>query len=174
MARFNPIGNKPWSKTEHRRAHNQDLIAKAIAEQPGTGPLTCREAHQHSRRDYVPCGAKATRFILSERGRRVYPMCEFCADHNVRSRDCEDLGEAKRHMRHANYTIKTQDREQVTLEDIGPWDQHPTITNDAEWVVERVARSLDGRRLFYIDSEGNKYELIVRSGRFFGFRSVLE
>lgn len=72
-------------------------------------------------------------------------------------------------MKHANYTIKSQDAKQVTLQDIGPWDQYPTITNDAEWVVERISRSLDGRQLFYVDSEGDAGELIVRDGKFAGF-----
>lgn len=77
-------------------AEHQKLIDEAVAEQPGPKPLTCREASPASGAYYIPCAAPATRFILSERGRRVYPMCGPCASHNVRNRGCEDLGEARR------------------------------------------------------------------------------
>jgi hypothetical protein len=57
----------------------------------------------------------------------------------------------------------------------GPWDQHPTITNDAEYVVAMLART--GicnvfRRIFYYDSEGDLAELLTRDGRFVGFGAV--
>lgn len=58
----------------------------------------------------------------------------------------------------------------LVLRDLGPWDQFPTITNDAENVVARVAKTLDGRRLFYIDSDGRIDELLVSdAGKFVGF-----
>lgn len=73
-------------------------------------------------------------------------------------------------MRHANWTIVNSDDKQITIMDMGPWDVHPTITNDAEWVVlQMVAFGLSGRRLYYVDSEGQKDELRVADGRFAGF-----
>lgn len=72
-------------------------------------------------------------------------------------------------MNHANFIIINQDADKITLQDGGPWDVHPTITNDAEWVVEQMARHLQGRRLFYFDSEGDKGELLVDGGKFSGF-----
>ena len=77
--------------------------------------------------------------------------------------------------RHARYVVIRDDFLQeapVVIEDVGPWDQHPTITNDAEWVVEQLVnqgRLPTGRRLFYIDSDGQKDELLVKDGRFAGF-----
>lgn len=50
----------------------------------------------------------------------------------------------------------------LTIRDLGPWDQHFTITNDAEDVVAKLLLSYDlkpGRRLFYYDSEGDLDEI---------------
>ena len=72
-------------------------------------------------------------------------------------------------MRHANYRIVREDSDELIIEDVGPWNEHPTITNDAEWVVEQVAPLLRGRLLFYFDSAGDLDRLVVRAGRFAGF-----
>lgn len=75
-------------------------------------------------------------------------------------------------MRHANFDIVEDVKERLVLEDVGPWDKHPTITNDVEEVVRRVAPYLKGRRLFYYDSEGQLDELLVdhKTGEFAGFK----
>ena len=73
-------------------------------------------------------------------------------------------------MRQSNYRVTSQDADRVVLTDIGPWDQHPTITNDAEQVVEDMLTTLGGRRLFYYDSEGELTELLIKDGIFAGFR----
>lgn len=70
---------------------------------------------------------------------------------------------------HANYEVLMQDDNQVILRDLGPWSEHPTVTNDAEWVVSRVAPLLRGRVLLYFDSMGSLDRLLVRDGRFAGF-----
>ncbi|MES2155439.1 MAG: hypothetical protein V4510_09925 [bacterium] len=99
---FNPIGNKPWSAAEAGRmrekvmARNTILIVEALKAQPGDAPLTCQEASPASRETFIACGAPAARFVLSERGQKVYPMCEPCATHNVRNRGAEDVGPARR------------------------------------------------------------------------------
>ena len=74
-------------------------------------------------------------------------------------------------MRSANYAV-VEDSNRVVLKDLGPWDRHPTITNDAEGVVEREFQRLKGRKLFYIDSEGQMDELVydVDFGKFIGFK----
>lgn len=49
-----------------------------------------------------------------------------------------------------------------------------SVTNDAEAVVEDLAAKgllPPGRRLFYYDSDGQLDELLVKDGRFAGFRA---
>jgi hypothetical protein len=72
-------------------------------------------------------------------------------------------------VRHANYRICRENREVVVIEDVGPWSEHPTVTNDAEWVVHQLAGYLCGRRLFYFDSMGALDELLVSGDHFAGF-----
>lgn len=71
----------------------------------------------------------------------------------------------------ANYAVVEDTPKRFVIKDLGPWDAYPTITNDAEGVVKRVYPMLEGRRLFYYDSEGNLGEIIVDQdfGRFLGF-----
>lgn len=78
-------------------------------------------------------------------------------------------------MNRARYVIVDDDflkSEPLVIRDIGPWDQHPSVTNDAEAVIEELAAAgnlPNGRRLFYFDSEGQKDELIHENGRFVRF-----
>lgn len=69
----------------------------------------------------------------------------------------------------ANIELVTRTAKYVVIRDVGPWDKHPTVTNDAEGVVQRMAAVLDGRRLLYFDSEGRLDELVVRDGKFAWF-----
>lgn len=71
-----------------------------------------------------------------------------------------------------NFAVVTEDDNIIKIKDLGPWDQYMTITNGAEWVVEQLASRLNGRRLLYIDSEGDTDELLVKDGRFAGFKFV--
>lgn len=57
----------------------------------------------------------------------------------------------------------------LIIGDDGPWDEHPTVTNDAEWVVAQLAPKLAGRMLLYFDSDGELTKLDVKDGRFAGF-----
>ena len=57
----------------------------------------------------------------------------------------------------------------LVIQDLGPWDRYPSVTNAAEWVVEMLAPRLRGRRLEYIDSVGNRDQLMVEDGQFAGF-----
>ena len=61
----------------------------------------------------------------------------------------------------------------LTIRDLGPWDQHPTVTNDAEDVLARLhceGKLPAGRRLYYYDSEGRLDELKHDGqGHFTGF-----
>ncbi len=78
---------------------------------------------------------------------------------------------------HANFVIVEDDllnEEPLVIKDVGPHDKHLTVTNDAEDVVERLYASgdlNDNRRLFYIDSEGSKDEIVHADGKFTGFRA---
>lgn len=46
----------------------------------------CQEASTASGATYIPCGEDGTKLVLSERGQRIYVMCDACADHNIRNR----------------------------------------------------------------------------------------
>lgn len=76
-------------------------------------------------------------------------------------------------MNRANYAIvEDQPGQPLVIKDLGPWDRHASVTNDAELVVAELAQAGKlpaGRRLFYIDSEGDKDELLHQAGRFLGF-----
>jgi hypothetical protein len=58
----------------------------------------------------------------------------------------------------------------LLIRDLGPWDKHPSVTNDAENVVAALLPFLYGRRLFYFDSEGDLGELVIRDGKFAAFK----
>lgn len=73
----------------------------------------------------------------------------------------------------ANYSIIEETSDLVLILDLGPWDQYMTITNAAEQVVAELMPRLDGRRLEYIDSEGERGQLIVKDGKFAGFKPVI-
>lgn len=72
-------------------------------------------------------------------------------------------------MAQAKYGLVGDTPEAIIIRDLGPWDRHPTVTNDAPAVVAQLARRLQGRRLFYFDSEGDLDEILVRDGKFCGF-----
>jgi hypothetical protein len=88
--------------------------------------------------------------------------------------------------RRANYHILVKDepdgpgyspgRERpLVIRDVGPWDEHLTVTNDAERVVEDlIFQGLlpPGRRLIYYDSEGELTETLIENGKFVGFGLV--
>lgn len=69
----------------------------------------------------------------------------------------------------ARWLCVAETSEYVAIKDIGPWNVHFTVTNDAENVVAEIAPRLNGRRLLYIDSEGEPGELKVERGAFAGF-----
>jgi len=68
------------------------------------------------------------------------------------------------------FTIVEETKHYVYIRDDGPWDKYPTITNRAEEVVEQLAPTLKGRRLFYMDSDETVDELRVdKNGKLAGF-----
>ena len=67
------------------------------------------------------------------------------------------------------FEIVEQTDDCVLIRDLGPWDRYSTVTNAAEEVVQIIAPVLRGRRLEYIDSEGERGQLLVRDGQFAGF-----
>lgn len=75
-------------------------------------------------------------------------------------------------MNQANFKIMNVGPDKIVIRDVGPWDQHPSVTNDAEGVVERLAAEdwlPPGRRLFYYDSDNQLDEILIEAGRFAGF-----
>jgi hypothetical protein len=77
-------------------------------------------------------------------------------------------------MTHANYRIiRDVAGEPLLIEDRGPWNEHPTVTNDAEWVVLKLVsegKLPDGRGLLYVDSERVIDEIVIERGQLAGFR----
>jgi len=77
--------------------------------------------------------------------------------------------------RKANYIIVEDDHQRgaaLVIKDVGPWDQHPSVTNDAENVVRSLVAQghlPEGRRLLYYDSDGRLDEILVKDGQFVGF-----
>jgi hypothetical protein len=72
-------------------------------------------------------------------------------------------------MRPARFEIVSFEFDRVLIRDLGPWNEHATITNGAEGVVESMLPILKGRRLDYIDSGGQRCELLIKDGQFAGF-----
>lgn len=72
-------------------------------------------------------------------------------------------------MRRARYDIVNTSASAVVIRDVGPWDVHASVTEDADAVVEELAAILEGRRLYFIDLEGRVDEILVSGGRFLGF-----
>ncbi len=76
--------------------------------------------------------------------------------------------------RRARFILRPESTpETLIIEDIGPHDRYPTVTNDVEYVVDELyyANQLPaGRRLLYYDSDGNLDEIVHEAGRFVGFR----
>lgn len=77
-------------------------------------------------------------------------------------------------MKTPNYETVSVTDQRILLRDLGPWDQYPTITNNAEAVVRQMTTAygedLGGRELHYIDSEGDIDRLLVENGKFAGFK----
>lgn len=79
-------------------------------------------------------------------------------------------------MPRANYVVVEDDflsAEPLVIKDVGPWDQFLSVTNAAEQVVAELAADGQlpaGRRLLYYDSEGQLDELLVKDGKFAGFK----
>jgi len=69
----------------------------------------------------------------------------------------------------AKYEVVSVTSESVVIKDLGPWTIHLTITNDAEGIVEEMVPYLHGRRLYYIDTDGEMDELLIKDGKFVGF-----
>lgn len=75
-------------------------------------------------------------------------------------------------MSKTNYVIHYETEQLIMLRDVGPWDQYQTITNAAEEVVEEMVDKLNGRNLFYIDSEGDITEIIIENNKFKDFKII--
>jgi len=41
-------------------------------------------------------------------------------------------------MRCPNFMVEEDDHEKIVIRDIGPWDEFPTVTNNAEAVIEKL------------------------------------
>ena len=79
---------------------------------------------------------------------------------------------ARTGMNSAQYETVRETPAYILIRDVGPWSEHPTVTNDAENVVEELAAKLGTRRLLYYDSEGELNELKHVGTVFTGFAFV--
>ena len=74
----------------------------------------------------------------------------------------------------ANYGFEYAGPNRVVIRDLGPWDKHPSVTNDVEAVVQELVMEghlREGQRLYYFDSDGQLDEILVKDGQFLGFAS---
>ena len=75
--------------------------------------------------------------------------------------------------KHANFIIIHNETDNpLVIKDIGPWDIHLSVTNDAEHVVEDLIKNglLDNnRRLLCVDSECELGEFLIKDGKFAGY-----
>jgi len=74
-------------------------------------------------------------------------------------------------VKNPNIILVQESKDYLLIRDIGPWDKYPTITNAAEETVKMLAHILRNRRLFYYDSENHCDELLVKDGKFAGFKA---
>lgn len=72
-------------------------------------------------------------------------------------------------MKTPQYRIVHETDSAVTIQDVGPWDQYPTVTNGVEEVVAQIHEYLNGRQLFYYDSESQLDIIQIKDGKFNGF-----
>ena len=74
--------------------------------------------------------------------------------------------------RHPVVNISHNDKDIIILEDVGPWDNRPTITNDIEYVIARLyAQGMlnNNKRLLYVDSENILTEVVHFNEKFIRF-----
>lgn len=75
--------------------------------------------------------------------------------------------------RRSNYRIVSESADAIEIEDVGPWDKHLTVTNDAETVVEELFKKgklPPGTVLTYVDSGGQRDQIMHDGkGKFMGF-----
>ena len=71
----------------------------------------------------------------------------------------------------ANFVVTKYDKDEMTIVDVGPWDTHLTVTNDAEDVVKKLYKfyNLDEKKLLYQDRQGEVSELLHDHAKFTGF-----
>lgn len=70
---------------------------------------------------------------------------------------------------HANFVVLERTHEQITIRDIGPWDQHRSVTNDAEEVIRRLAPE-PNQKVFCFGSDNQLDELVHHDGKFVQFK----
>lgn len=74
---------------------------------------------------------------------------------------------AAQNEREARFRIENFEPEQIIIRDLGPWDKHLTVTNDAENVIRRL-NPAPKQRVFY-DSMGQLDELVHENHAFVRF-----
>lgn len=74
---------------------------------------------------------------------------------------------------HARFSILSWEHgKAIILKDLGPWEHHKTITNDAEYVLDTLFEASfmsATTRVFYFDSYGRQGEILHNDGVLLGF-----
>jgi hypothetical protein len=75
---------------------------------------------------------------------------------------------------HAEFSVILDAPSYVLIKDVGHINMQKTVTNDVEYVLQKLNTILNiqNRRVFYIDSSGEQYEIVHSGGRFKCFRSA--
>lgn len=131
------------------------------------------------------CHVAIGRYATSLCGRLMAPWFPrrpgLSAREAARRADCKTCRKIIQNMSaktpHPRYVVVCESflagDEPLVLRDVGPWDQHPTVTNAAERVVQDLVaqgRLEPKQRLLYYDSEGELTEILHDGERFTGFR----
>lgn len=67
--------------------------------------------------------------------------------------------------KHANWEIISVNHGGlVVIKDVGPWDSHLTITNDAEYVYDTISKLYPGYEIHYFDSDEELTRLFMKDG----------
>jgi len=142
------------------RLYLEDLVRRAQAKPEVATPPSDA---------FVPLTAirHAIREELAQRDQDLALAARHIAEFQVRAAAKKFLASTPRAR--ARYEVVSDCPDRLVIRDLGPWDLHPTVTNDAENVVSELVARLGKRRLFYHDSEGVLDELRVVDGRFAGF-----
>lgn len=87
----------------------------------------------------------------------------------LRDTECSVKAPFKSKPKMEGYYVSNATDTSLTITDIGPWDKFPTVTNRIEKVVEELKDLLGGRKLYVVDSGGQRDRVLIENGKFAGW-----